>query len=157
MINEQAPSFTLDGSDGNKVSLEDMKGKWVVLYFYPKDDTPGCTIEARDFSSKKDQFESLNCEILGVSQDTIEKHCKFIDKYKLKIKLLTDSDGEVCKKYGVLVEKNMYGKKYIGIERTTFLLNPDSVIVKVWNKVKAEDHADEVANYLKRYLLIYAR
>ncbi len=127
----------------NAIKIPD-SDKNTVLYFYPKDDTPGCTIEAQTFTKYVEDFNKLNYQIVGISKDDNKSHCKFSDKYDLKINLLSDEDGVICEKFGVIVEKNMYGKKYMGIERTTFLIDQNGTILKVWNKVKVEGHAEEV-------------
>lgn len=141
---DAAPAFTMPASGGKTVSLAKLKGKHVVLYFYPKDDTPGCTLEGKDFSALKEQFASANVEIIGVSKDSVASHDKFCAKYDYSVTLASDENGAVCEAYGVWVEKSMYGKKYMGIERTTFLINAEGVIAKVWRKVKVEGHAEDV-------------
>ena len=142
-IGKSAPAFTL-ASDEGEISLSDLKGQNVVLYFYPKDDTPGCTIEAQDFTKKVKEFEKKNCVILGISKDSVKSHCNFIEKYKLGFNLLADVDGEVCKKYDVIKEKSMFGKKYMGIDRTTFLIDSFGKISQIWNNVKVNGHVEEV-------------
>lgn len=143
-IGQPAPSFTLPRDGGTNVSLADYAGQIVVLYFYPKDDTPGCTTEAIDFSAEAEAFAKAGAVVLGVSRDTVKKHEKFRDKHGLKVALLADEDGAVCEAYGVWVEKSMYGRSYMGIERTTFLIGRDGKIARVWDKVKVKDHAAEV-------------
>ena len=143
-IGQPAPSFTLPRDGGTNVSLADYAGQIVVLYFYPKDDTPGCTTEAIDFSAEAEAFAKAGAVVLGVSRDTVKKHEKFRDKHGLKVALLADEDGAVCEAYGVWVEKSMYGRSYMGIERTTFLIGRDGKITRVWDKVKVKDHAAEV-------------
>jgi peroxiredoxin Q/BCP len=143
-IGQPAPSFTLPRDGGTNVTLADYAGQIVVLYFYPKDDTPGCTTEAIDFSAEAEAFAKAGAVVLGVSRDTVKKHEKFRDKHGLKVALLTDEDGAVCEAYGVWVEKSMYGRSYMGIERTTFLIGRDGKIARVWDKVKVKDHAAEV-------------
>ena len=143
-IGRPAPSFTLPRDGGTNVSLADYAGQIVVLYFYPKDDTPGCTTEAIDFSAEAEAFAKAGAVVLGVSRDTVKKHEKFRDKHGLKVALLADEDGAVCEAYGVWVEKSMYGRTYMGIERTTFLIGRDGKIAHVWDKVKVKDHAAEV-------------
>ncbi len=138
------PSFNLADSNGNKIKLNEIKTDYIVVYFYPKDDTPGCTNQAKDFSKLKTKFLKKNTEILGISPDSIEKHQKFIKKYNLKIKLLSDEDKKVSIKYGVWKEKNLYGKKYMGIERTTFLVSKEKKILKIWRKVRVNGHAESV-------------
>ena len=143
-IGQPAPSFTLPRDGGTDVSLADYAGQMVVLYFYPKDNTPGCTTEAIDFSAEAEAFAAAGAVVLGVSRDTVKKHEKFRDKHGLKVALLADEDGAVCEAYGVWVEKSMYGRTYMGIERTTFLIGRDGKIARVWDKVKVKDHAAEV-------------
>ena len=149
--NTKAPTFKIFGTKDAKFDLKKIKGK-LIIYFYPKDDTPGCTVEAIDFSTNIDFFDSNNITILGVSKDTIEKHEKFISKHNLKILLGADISGEVCNKFGVWVEKSMYGRKYMGIERSTFLINSDNLIYKSWRKVKVKGHVDEVVNVCNEML-----
>ena len=139
-----APVFSATGAGGQTHSLGDYAGKWLVLYFYPKDDTPGCTTEAKDFTSLAEQFSARNASILGVSKDTVAKHDKFIAKHDLKVDLISDETGEICEAYGVWVEKNMYGKTYMGIQRATFLINPDGKIATIWPKVRVKGHAEAV-------------
>lgn len=141
---DNAPAFSLPADDGTTLSLSSCKGKKLVLYFYPKDDTPGCTLESRDFAQRMEAFSQKNTVILGVSRDSIKSHTKFKEKYCLPFLLLSDTDGDMCEAYGVWVEKSMYGKKYMGIERTTFLIDPSGKIARVWNKVKVDGHAEEV-------------
>ena len=141
---QKAPAFNLPVSGGGKVALRDHKGKKVVLYFYPKDDTPGCTVEAKDFTALKRKFSANGIAIIGVSKDTIAKHEKFADKFSLRINLASDESGEICKKFGVWVEKKNYGRKYMGIERTTFLIDQKGIVAKVWRKVKVKNHAEVV-------------
>lgn len=143
-ISDLAPQFSLPSSEGSTISLANLKGKNVVLYFYPKDDTPGCTIEAQDFNNQLNQFGKLDCIVLGISKDNFNSHCKFVNKYALKFLLLSDENTEVCQKYQVLVEKSMFGKKYLGIDRSTFLIDKMGKIVKVWRSVKVNGHVDEV-------------
>lgn len=148
-IGETAPDFEIESDGGETLKLKDYKGQSVVLYFYPKDDTPGCTKEALQFTEKKDEFEALNCAIIGISKDTAQKHDKFIAKHDLKLRLGADVEGEVVEKYGVWVEKNMYGKKYMGIQRATFLIGPDQKIQKIWPKVRVKGHVDAVLEEVK--------
>jgi peroxiredoxin Q/BCP len=151
-IGQMAPLFSLTSDEGSEVSLSELKGKYVVLYFYPKDDTPGCTIEAQDFSKKVAEFEKFESIILGISKDTVESHCKFIDKYKLSISLLADESGEVCKSYAVIKEKSMFGKKYFGIDRSTFLIDKMGRIIDSWSSVKVKGHVDEVLKNLEKHI-----
>jgi thioredoxin-dependent peroxiredoxin len=139
-----APDFEIDTDNGNKMILSELRGKNVVLYFYPKDDTPGCTIEANEFTSDIGLFESANTVVIGLSKDSIDSHCKFRDKYNLKVMLASDSNSTVCEAYGTWVKKAMYGKEYMGIQRDTFLIDKTGKIRKIWRKVKAEGHAAEV-------------
>ncbi len=144
-----APNFTLESSAGKKISLKDLKGKKVVLYFYPKDDTPGCTKEACGFRDGIGELKKLGAVVLGVSPDDVESHEKFIKKYSLPFDLLADTDHAVAEKYGVWKEKSMYGRKYMGIERTTFIIDADGKIAKIFPKVKVDAHSEEVAAALK--------
>ena len=146
MLNEgdPVPDVTLEGMDGKKISPKDFKGQKLVLYFYPKDDTSGCTREAQDFTALAEDFEKAGTWILGVSKDDAKKHRKFIDKYDLKVPLATDLDGSVCEAFGTWVEKSLYGRKYMGIDRATFLVDRDGVIKRVWRKAKVPGHAEEV-------------
>ncbi|MEW5842031.1 MAG: thioredoxin-dependent thiol peroxidase [Bacteroidota bacterium] len=145
---KKAPSFTLPDEDNKKISLSDFKGKKVVLYFYPKDMTSGCTHEACDFRDTFPDFQKLKAVILGVSIDSSESHKKFSDKYELPFTLLSDADKKVVQKYGVWKEKSMYGRKYMGIERTTFIIDGEGVIRNIFQKVKVSGHADEVMKSL---------
>ena len=144
----KAPAFNLPSDQGAKVQLKDLLGKWVVLYFYPKDDTPGCTQEACDFRDSLSRITRAKAVVLGVSRDSVEKHKKFKTKYKLSFPLLVDEDAKVCQKYGVWKEKSLYGRKYMGIDRSTFLINPKGKIEKIWNKVSVKGHVDEVLEAL---------
>jgi thioredoxin-dependent peroxiredoxin len=146
MVNEgdMAPDVKLETVDGKIVSPADFHGNKLVLYFYPKDDTSGCTREAQDFSALADEFEETGAWLLGVSKDSRERHRKFIDKYGLKVTLATDRDGAACEAFGTWVEKSMYGRKYMGIDRATFLIDRDGVVKRVWRKVKVPGHAEEV-------------
>lgn len=141
---KKAPAFQLPASGGSDISLASLKGRPIVLYFYPKDDTPGCTVEANEFRDVMPQFEALGVTVLGVSPDSVRKHCKFIEKFNLNFQLLADEDHAVCTKYGLWVEKSMYGKKYMGVQRATFLIDRDGKIAVAWPKVKPEGHAAEV-------------
>lgn len=148
-IGDKAPEFLVEISQDKKVSLEDLKGKYVVLYFYPKDDTPGCTLEAIDFNELLNEFNSLNTVVLGISRDDLKSHGKFKDKYNLKFNLGSDIDGQTCYKYSVWVEKSMFGKKYMGVNRATFLINPEGKIAHIWSKVLLEGHAREVLDKIR--------
>lgn len=146
---KKAPSFKLKDQDGKLISLESLKGSNVVLYFYPKDDTPGCTIEACNFRDEFPKFKKIDAVILGVSPDSVESHKKFAAKFKLPFSLLSDEKKEVCEKYGVWQEKSMYGKKYMGVVRTTFVIDGTGKIKKIFPKVKVEGHNEEVMAALK--------
>jgi len=148
-VGDKAPSFKLKNQDAKLISLADLKGKPIVLYFYPKDDTPGCTKEACNFRDEFPKFGKMKAEIIGVSIDSVESHKKFANKYKLPFNLLSDEKKEVVEKYGVWKEKNMYGKKYMGIERTTFVIDGNGKIAKIFPKVKVEEHNKEVMEALK--------
>ncbi|KJS37886.1 MAG: hypothetical protein VR74_07240 [Hyphomonas sp. BRH_c22] len=143
----KAPDFSIETTEGQK-KLASYKGKHLVLYFYPKDDTPGCTNEAKDFSSLSIQFEAAGTKILGISRDTLAKHQKFIAKHELKIELGSDEDGVLCEAYGVWVEKNMYGRTYMGIARSTFLIDPKGRISRIWPNVRVKGHAQDVLDSL---------
>lgn len=145
----KAPDFKLPASNGQTINLKDLKGKNVVIYFYPKDDTPGCTVEACGFRDTHQEIEKHNAVILGVSPDGLKSHDKFIQKFKLPFTLLADEDKKMAQDYGVWVEKSMYGKKYMGIVRTTFVIDAEGKIVKVFEKVKPEGHDKEVSEALK--------
>ena len=140
----KAPDFTAKDQNGNKVKLSDLKGQKVVLYFYPKDDTPGCTKEACSFRDASDVYAEKGIKVLGVSTDDEKSHQKFISKYDLPFDLLADTDKKIVEKYGVWGEKSMYGKKYMGTLRKTFLIGEDGKIVKIFDKVNVSEHADEV-------------
>jgi peroxiredoxin Q/BCP len=148
-INHKAPEFTLHDENGNDVSLKGLKGKVVVLYFYPRADTPGCTIEACSFRDTYKQIQKTGAVLLGISPDTPKAQKKFQEKFKLPFSLLADADKKVAEAYGVVQEKNMYGKKVMGIARTTFVIGPDGKIQHIFPKVKPEGHAVEVLAYLK--------
>ena len=147
--NSKAPSFKLPSSNNKNFEINISLDQYLVIYFYPRDNTPGCTNEAKDFSKLYKEFKKLNCEIVGISKDTIESHRKFISKFKIPFQLLSDEKIIALKKYGAWGEKSMYGKKFMGIKRTTVLINPKSKIIKIWNNVKVKDHAKEVLNCLK--------
>src|SRR5271155_3239208 len=148
-INDKAPEFTLPDQNGDEVSLKDFRGKYVVLYFYPRADTPGCTIEACEFRDSFKRSEKLGAVVLGVSPDEPKALKKFEDKFGLPFTLLGDADKKVGNAYGVIQEKNMYGKKVMGVARTTFIIGPDGKVKHIFNKVKPEGHAAEVLAYLK--------
>jgi peroxiredoxin Q/BCP len=143
-IGSKAPDFTLATDGDGKVSLKDFKGKTLILYFYPKDNTPGCTTEACGFSDATPDFSKAKAAIVGVSKDSVKSHDGFKKKHKLKFALGADVDGKVCEAYGTWVEKSLYGRKYMGIERATFLIDGKGVIRGMWRKVKVPGHVDEV-------------
>jgi peroxiredoxin Q/BCP len=143
-IGAKAPAFSLPDQDGKQVSLKDLSGRWVVLYFYPKDDTPGCTVEACEFTAAMPAFRGMDAVIYGCSADGATAHQKFIAKHKLGVGLLTDADKKVMKTYGAFGKKLMYGKEVEGVIRSTVLIAPDGVVAHHWPKVKAEGHAEEV-------------
>ncbi len=148
-VGDYAPNFVADSIQG-RIKLSDLKGKNIVLYFYPKDDTPGCTIEAQDFNNRLKEFAKHDCIIIGVSKDNTNSHKKFIEKYSLKFDLLADISTEICQSYNVLKEKSMFGKKYLGIDRSTFLIDKIGKITKIWTTVKVKGHVDEVLSELKK-------
>jgi len=143
-VGDQAPAFELQDQDGATHSLKDYQGRWLVLYFYPKDDTPGCTKEACGFRDASDGLAALDAAVIGVSADDAAAHRKFAQKYELNFPLLVDPEKSVLEGYGAWTEKQMYGKRYMGVARITYLIDPDGRIAQVWPKVKAEGHADEV-------------
>ncbi len=143
-VGKKAPAFALTADDGKKLKLSDLKGSPVVLYFYPKDDTPGCTKEACAFRDRKAEMEKLGAKLLGVSPDTVESHVKFRDKYRLNFPLLADPDHAVAEKYGAWREKNMYGKKTMGIQRSTYLIDAGGKVAKVWQRVSVDGHDEQV-------------
>ena len=147
---QPAPSFSAPGADGSTVTLESLRGRYVVLYFYPKDDTPGCTTEACELRDAFPRFDSADATVLGVSPDSVASHQKFKKKFSLPFTLLADTDHAIAEAYGVWKEKSMYGRKYLGIERSTFLIDPAGTIAHIWRKVKAEGHAAEVAAALPK-------
>jgi peroxiredoxin Q/BCP len=148
-INSKAPNFNLISTNGNSYSLKDSIGRYVVLYFYPKDDTPGCTIETNDFNKLLSKFKKLNCEVYGVSKDNMKSHNKFKEKYKIKFDLLSDDEIKIVKSYKVWAKKKFMGREFMGIVRSTFLIDPMGKIVKIWDNVKVKDHAQEVLDTLK--------
>ncbi|UXN07591.1 thioredoxin-dependent thiol peroxidase [Bartonella sp. HY761] len=143
-IGDKAPEFTLPDDNGDMVSLKELQGKPVVLYFYPKDDTSGCTTEALDFTALINQFRDIGVRVLGISPDSVKKHDKFKEKHQLAVELLADEEKTVLTAYGVWVEKSMYGRKYMGVERTTLLLDANGTIAEIWRKVKVTGHAEAV-------------
>lgn len=146
----KAPAFTLPSDRGETVRLSDLKGRPVVLYFYPKDDTPGCTREACAFRDRAGELQQLGAHVLGVSPDTAESHVKFRDKYQLNFPLLIDADHKIAEKYGAWREKNMYGKKSMGIQRSTFLIDAAGKVAKVWKRVKVDGHDQQVIDALQQ-------
>ena len=147
-INSKAPTFIAPSTTINHYSLKDSIGKYVVLYFYPKDDTPGCTIETNDFNKLLSKFKKLDCEVYGVSKDNLKSHDKFRDKYKIKFDLLSDEDLKVLNKYKVWGKKKFMGREFMGIIRTTYLIDKKGKVLKVWNNVKIKNHAKEVLDTL---------
>ena len=143
-IGTRAPAFSLPATDGREISLEGLKGRKVVLYFYPKDDTSGCTLEAQNFQGLKRDFAAADTEIVGVSPDSLKSHEKFRTKYGLDFALASDEEKPMLEAYGVWVEKSMYGRKYMGVERTTVLIDRDGTVAQLWSKVKVPGHAEEV-------------
>lgn len=148
-VGDMAPNFVLPASDNTNFELKDYRGSLVVLYFYPKDDTSGCTAEAIDFNLLKPDFEKIGAKIFGVSPDVVTKHMKFKQKHGLDFTLLSDEEKIVLSAYGVWVEKSMYGRKYMGVERTTFLIDKQGKILEIWRKVKVNGHADAVLKRAK--------
>ena len=147
-MNKTIPELQLEMTGEKILKSSDLKGKKVVLYFYPKDNTPGCTTESIEFQGLKDKFEKLNTKILGISRDSIKSHKKFKDKYDFSFDLISDESEEICKAFDVIKEKNMYGKKYLGIERSTFLIDEDNILIAEWRKVKAKGHAQIVLDHI---------
>lgn len=148
-IGDKVPEFNASVDGGTQFTIADAIGKNLILYFYPKDDTPGCTKEAIEFSEKFDAFNEHKTIILGVSRDSIKKHDKFICKYDLRNHLISDEDGSLCEAFGTWVEKKMYGKSYMGIERATFLINPKGEIAHIWRRVKVPGHVEDVLATIK--------
>lgn len=148
-IGTKAPDIDLPSDGGGTVRLKDYKGQKVLVYFYPKDDTPGCTAESCSLSENLSKLNKLNCAVIGVSKDSVKKHDKFKAKYDLKFPLASDEEGDVCERYGVWAEKKFMGRKYMGILRTTFLIDENGKIEKVWENVKVDGHTDEIIEALK--------
>lgn len=146
---ETAPDFSLPRDGGGEISLSALKGRKVVLYFYPKDDTPGCTLEGIDFTRLKDGFDAAGTVVIGMSKDSAKSHDKFCKKHGLGIILASDENGDTCERYGVWMEKSMYGKTYMGIQRATFLIGADGKIARVWPKVSVDGHAQDVLDAAK--------
>ena len=151
-INTNAPSFKLPSTSKDDYSLKNSIGKYIVIYFYPKDDTPGCTIETNDFNKLLTKFKKLECEVYGVSKDNLKSHDKFRDKYKIKFDLLADEELKVLKKYKVWGKKKFMGREFMGILRTTFLIDKKGKIIKIWDNVKVKDHAKDVLETIKNLL-----
>ncbi len=148
-IGDKAPDFNLPADGGTSLKLSDYLGHNVVLFFYPKDSTPGCTTESRDFSARKEAFEKLNCKIIGMSKDSVKRHDNFIAKQELTVRLASDEDGKVIESYGVWILKKLYGREYMGIERATFLIDDKGIIRQIWHKVKVKTHGEAVFEALK--------
>ena len=148
-VSVTAPDFTLPQDGGDDVTLSALQGSSVILFFYPRDDTPGCTKESIGFSESLQEFADAGAQVFGISKDSLTKHGKFTTKHSLAVPLLSDEHGSVCEDYGVWKEKNMYGKKYMGIERATFVINGDGVITHMWNKVKVPGHVEAVLEAIK--------
>lgn len=143
-LEQTAPYFNAVIDDGTEISLDQFKGKWIVLYFYPKDNTSGCTQEACDFRDNYERLKALDAEIIGVSPDSTKSHTNFKTKHELNFKLISDESKEICEKFGVWVEKSMYGRKYMGVERSTFIISPNGLIKAIYKKVKVKGHIDEI-------------
>jgi peroxiredoxin Q/BCP len=156
-IGSPAPDFSLPDETGAPVSLSSLKGKKVVLYFYPKDDTSGCTIEAKDFSCLVDDFAKEGAVVIGMSPDSTKSHGKFLAKHELKVRLVADEDKSAIQAYGVWTEKSMYGRKYMGVERSTFLIGEDGKILEIWKGVKVPGHAEAVLDAVKKGKIIRDR
>jgi thioredoxin-dependent peroxiredoxin len=151
-VGESAVKFTASDKDGTSISLQDFHGQWLVLYFYPKDNTPGCTSEAIEFTDKLPQFQALNTQVVGISPDSIISHSKFIAKHNLGIILLSDSEHQIAEDYGVWQLKKFMGKEYMGIVRSTFLINPTGKIAQIWSNVRVKNHVDTVLNEVRLQL-----
>ncbi len=149
LLNKKAPNFKLLSTSGKIIELNKIKSKFIIIYFYPKDNTSGCTIETNDFNKLLSKFKKLDCEVLGVSKDSLKSHYKFKEKYKIKFDLLADEDLKVLKKYKVWGKKKFMGREFMGTIRSTYLINKNSQIIKVWKNVKVKDHAKEVLETLK--------
>ncbi len=149
-IVDKAPDFSLPSDEGNVISLQSLQGKKLVLYFYPKDNTPGCTIESCGFNQALDEFLASGAQVLGISKDSVESHQKFKRRYDLRFPLLSDTDAKICRLYEVLVEKSMFGRKYFGIERSTFLIDEAGIIREIWRKVNITGHVRQVLDAVKK-------
>ena len=152
MISEgqQAPGFILPDQDGNDINVFDFRGKWLILYFYPKDMTPGCTTEACNFQESLPELHNNQATVIGISKDPVARHRKFADKYDLQFTLVSDEKGQTCKDYGAWQKKKLYGREFMGIVRSTFIIDPDGIVRKVWRKVKVKNHHSEVLEALKQ-------
>lgn len=148
-IHETAPDFTLPVTGGGTVSLSELRGRAVVLFFYPRDDTSGCTKESIAFSGLEQEFTDAGCSVFGISKDSLKSHEKFVAKHELSVPLLTDESSDVCERYGVWVEKKMYGRTFMGIERSTFLIAVDGTVAQIWRKVKVPGHAEAVLDAVR--------
>lgn len=148
-VGERAPDFTLPGDGGSDISLSALRGSNVVVYFYPRDMTPGCTVEARDFTALKAEFDAAKTIVIGISKDSPERHDKFVAKHDLKIRLASDADGTSLDSFAVWKEKKLYGRTFMGIVRSTFLIDAEGIIRRVWSKVKVKDHAQAVLDAAK--------
>jgi len=153
-VGEKAPEFCLSNQDEVQICLRDLKGQWIVLYFYPKDNTPGCTTEACEFTEAQDEFSNLDAMVIGVSPDSPKKHRNFIEKHKLGITLLADEEKEMLQEYGVWQMKKNYGKEYMGVVRSTYIINPKGEIAASWTKVRVKDHVDAVREKLKELVAL---
>ncbi len=152
-VGEKAPDFKLKDQNGQEVSLSDFKGKWVVLYFYPKDNTPGCTKEAEDFTRLIENFEKLGTVVVGISPDSVESHRRFAEKRNLKVRLLSDPDHRVIESYGAWKLKKRFGKEYYGVVRSTFLIDPDGNVAHIWQNVRVKGHAEAVLQMVEELKL----
>lgn len=148
-VGTNVPEFSLPDQNGKVHNINSYKGHWIILYFYPKDLTPGCTTEACNFQDALPDFKSIDAVIFGISKDSVKQHKKFAEKYNLQFPLLSDENGDICEQFGVWQKKSMYGKEYMGIQRSTFIINPEGKIVKVYPKVKVKEHHTEILNDLK--------
>ena len=151
-IGQPAPEFTAKDRNGNSVSLQDFRDRWLILYFYPKDNTPGCTNEAKEFTTYQAEFSELGATIIGISPDSEKSHGKFIDKHDLTIQLLSDPEHQVIEAYGAWRLKKFMGKEYMGVVRSTFLINPEGKIAHVWDKVRVKGHVEKVLQQLQKLL-----
>ena len=149
-IGKKVPAFKAQATSEKSIQLSQLKGKKVVLYFYPKDNTPGCTTESNEFSENYSKFKKAGAEIIGISRDSLKSHEKFKEKFDFPFELISDEDEELCQLFDVIKEKNMYGKKVMGIERSTFIIGEDGKLIKEWRKVKVDGHVDEVLDFVKK-------